>query len=184
MNSTNHFLATVLAAFLVLGPQQFAKPATADAGSPQISIEHKYLHLLRWQNHLDKVAAAHEKQGRDGASLRAALQKQLHFTDQQFAPIRESARRLAASLDAVNAKAKPIVANYRARRANGTLSAQDRAAAHAQLRPLMAERANLITTEIANLNSILGPTLAATLRQFVETKIAQTGNSLAPRLNP
>lgn len=68
-----HPIKAILAAFLLL-----SFTAASAAAQQSISIEHRYLHLLRWQNHLDKVAAEDEKQGKDGAWLRAALQRELH----------------------------------------------------------------------------------------------------------
>ena len=64
----------------------------------QAPLPHLYWHLLMWQNHLDKSAAEHEQQGENGSWLRGHLQKQLGFTESEFAPIRESAQRLASTL--------------------------------------------------------------------------------------
>jgi len=96
--------------------------------------------------------------------------------------VRESARRLVASLDAVEAKAKPIVASYRALRVNGSLSPQVRAAAHVQLGPLQAEREALVAAEISNLNATLGPNLAGRLRTFIETMQSNGPAPATPRL--
>jgi len=110
MKAMKHIIAGVLTALLML----CFHTDSVEAQQP-ISIQHQYLHLLRWQIHLDKTAAEHEKQGKSGAWLRNAIRNQLHFTDQQFAPITQSAQRLAASLNAIDAKAKPILAAYRAK---------------------------------------------------------------------
>jgi primosomal protein N'' len=93
-------LAAMLLALAATAPthsvaqdQPAPKPQIAKAYKP-VSLEHQYWHLLRWQNHLDKAAAEHEKQGKDGSWLRDHIQKELGFTDAEFAPVRDSAQRL------------------------------------------------------------------------------------------
>jgi len=175
MKSINRLTTTVLTAFVLF----CSRPVPAAAQQP-IPIEHQYLHLLRWQIHLDKVAAEHEKQGKDGAWLRNALQKQLHFTDQQFAPVRESAQRLASSLNAIDAKAKSTMTGYRAQSTNGRLSAEQRAALRAQIRPIQAERENALAAEIATLNANLGPDGTARLRRFIDKQFSKAPQGAKP----
>jgi len=170
----NHLIKAILAAFLLL----YTSPAFA-AAQQSISIEHQYLHLLRWQNHLDKVAAEREKQGKDGAWLRNALRNQLHFTDAQFAPIRESAQRLDASLQIIDAKAKPFLDSYHQKHLTTTASAADRASLHSQLEPIRSERKNAMTAEIATLNQNLGADAAGKLRHFIDQQFSKSASAQA-----
>jgi hypothetical protein len=150
------------------------------------SVPHLYWHFLMYQNHLDRAAAAHEKQGKDGKWLRNHLQQRLGFTDSQFAPIRTSAQRLEPQVVDIRAKAMVIVKADRAwaqthpeaRRTR--LPVGDPAAAgealrsapptpgRAQLHQLQQQHEAAIQHEMEALKTALGPELAAKLDNFIQ----------------
>jgi hypothetical protein len=158
-------------------------PVAVKAPHPA-SLEHQYWHLLRWQNHLDKVAAEHEKQGKDGTWLRDYIQKKLAFTDEEFAPIRESARRLEPKTDAIQAKAETIMKADRALRVKGQVARSDAYPGLPQLQALSEERESAIADEIETLNSELGPANAAKFKRFVEEHYTSAGPIRDSRKNP
>jgi hypothetical protein len=148
------------------------------------SLEHQYWHLLRWQNHLDKVAAEHEKQGKDGTWLRNYIQKKLNFTDEEFAPIRESAQHLEPKTDAIQAKSEVVMKADRALRAKGQLARTNASPGLPQLRALSQERESAIAEEIETLNRDLGPVNAAKFKSFVELQYAPPTPITVPRTQP
>lgn len=60
------------------------------------SMRHMYFLFFSYQQHLDQVAANAAAAGKDASGLREALQRQLHFSDADYAPVRDSAQRLAS----------------------------------------------------------------------------------------
>lgn len=84
-----------------------------------VPLAHLYWHFLMYQAYLDEKAAEREKQGQDGEWLRNSLQKQLAFTDAEFAPIRASAIRLSTEIRALDAQARSIEAADRKARTEG-----------------------------------------------------------------
>jgi hypothetical protein len=148
------------------------------------SLEHQYWHLLRWQNHLDKVAAEHEKQGKDGTWLSNYIQKKLNFTDDEFAPIRASAQRLEPKTDAIQARSEAVMKADRALRAKGQLVRTDASPGQPQLQALSQERESAISDEIETLNRDLGPANAAKFKSFVEQQYAPPKPVMVPRTQP
>jgi hypothetical protein len=137
-----------------------------------------YRHFLAYQTHLDRVAAALEKQGKDGNDFRNHFQKKLNFTDEQFALIRASGLRLEAALQKEDAKAKVLID---ATRAKFPRSAMGQPVVlppvPPQLLALQKERDQLIGTEVTNLKSELGSTAAAHLDSLLENDFAPTVTS-------
>jgi hypothetical protein len=148
------------------------------------SLEHQYWHLLRWQNHLDKVAAEHEKQGKDGTWLRNYIQKKLNFTDEEFAPIRESAQRLEPKTDEIQAKSEAVMKADRTLRAKAQLARTDASPGLPQLQALSQGRESAIAEEIETLNRDLGPANAAKFKSFVEQQYAPPKLIMVPQTQP
>lgn len=66
-----------------------------------------YWMFLSCQHHLDVAAANFEQSGKgDASGLRNALQKQLNFSDADYAPVRASSERLAAEMQSLYAEVK------------------------------------------------------------------------------
>ncbi|MGA3133616.1 MAG: hypothetical protein ABSD59_22860 [Terracidiphilus sp.] len=151
----------------------FAQQAASPSQQPgqlqpkPITLPHLYWHLMTWQNHLDKAAAEHEKNGKDGTWLRGYLQKQLRFSDAEFAPVRESAQRLALAVADLDAQAKSLVQADLALYANGKLASSDPPPNLAKVKQLSQQREDVINAEIARLNAALGPDNAAKLKTYL-----------------
>jgi hypothetical protein len=147
------------------------------------SVPHLYWHFLMYQNHLDRAAAAHEKQGKNGKWLRNHFQQRLGFTDEQFAPVRTTAQRLAPELAAIKAQAVAIakqdrvwikanMAGNRPRLVAGDSAARvealKNAPGHAQLKQLQQQFEDTIQHEVDSLKTALGPHSAAKLDNLVQ----------------
>lgn len=152
----------------------------------QVSLPHLYYFFFMWQNHLDHAAAAHEKNGKDGAWLSTYLQRKLGFTPEQFAPVRGSAQRLAVKTAALDAKAKVIIQSDRALYAKGQLALGDKPPGLPQLKELTQEREKAIADEITSLNAALGPENAAKLKEFLQSHVSTQAKALPfkPELHP
>jgi hypothetical protein len=150
--------------------QKVPLPQPDEARKPTLS--HLYWHLLMYQNHLDRVAAKHETQGKDGTWLRTYIQKKLGFTDEQFGPIRTSAQRLGGTLSQISSKVQTIVATDRAQRASNASSSNGAAASRSKLQDLNQEREDAITREISALNEALGAERSAKLKDFLQNQFS------------
>src|SRR5579863_6986071 len=91
----------------------------------RVPLPHLYWHFLMHQNYLDQVASQREREGKDGTWLRKYYQQRLGLTDSEFAPVRESAVRLQAELNEIDAKAKTVVDDLHARYPRVVKSAKD-----------------------------------------------------------
>lgn len=163
---------------LVAGALGFAQATKASTtsqtsvSSGQPPLRTLYRHFLGFQNYMDRVAATHEKQGKDGSGFRSYNQKQLGFTDAQFAAVRQAALRLESELEAHNAKAKPIIDAVRAQRLSAPISAAGPPAVPLQVISLQKERNSLIDGVMARLKADLGPEGAAKLDTYLQRVFA------------
>ena len=141
----------------------------------QVPLPIVYRHFLAYQAHLDHVADALEKQGKDGSDFRNHFQKKLDFTDEEFALVRASGLRLETALQKEDAQAQTLI---KATRAKFPQSAMGQPVALPSVPPellaMQKERDQLIDTEVKNLRSQLGPPAAARLDSFLENDFAST----------
>jgi hypothetical protein len=132
---------------------------------------HLYWHFLLYQNHLDRVAAIRDKQGKSGEPLRNHFQQRLHFTDAQFAIVRSEGLRLETELNTVNAKVKPIVAQDRE-----WIKLHGRSAGpppgHPQVQQLQKEHEAVIGNSVERLNRALGAETATKFQSFIDIEWA------------
>jgi hypothetical protein len=146
----------------------------------QISLPHLYWHFLLYQNHLDRAAAAHEKQGKDGAWLRDHFQKRLAFTPAQFNVVRQSAQSLEPQLRDIQSKAMVVVQADREMAGivmptgrppvpGGVRNVNQPRPGRAQLKQLQLQHEAAIQSEMNKLQQALGPELAAKLDNFLQT---------------
>jgi hypothetical protein len=138
------------------------------AGPPKaVSLAHLYWHFLIYQHHLDQLASQHEAQGKDGRWLRSYLQNRVSMTDEDFAPIRESADRLNAAMETFKAHAKSVVIQVNpVRGKDGTLSPEGRQS-RKELKQLSSQREEIINAEIKTLNAALTPEARASLQKYL-----------------
>jgi len=163
--------------------QQAASPSpqSRQLQPKPVPLSHLYWHMLMWQNHLDKTAAEHEKNGKDGAWLHGYLQKRLGFSDTEFAPVRESAQSLATVIAGLETQAKSLVQADLALYANGTLKPNDPPPNLEKVKQLSHQREDAINAEMARLNAALGPTNAAKLKAYL---ISDFSKNVTVKMNP
>jgi hypothetical protein len=164
------------------------------------SLEHLYWHFLIYQNHLDRAAAAHEQQRKDGNWLRNHFQQRLSFSDAQFAIVRQTAQRLEPELKEIATKAKVIIEADRAWLKSNSAATVVSAGAvstpagqrrgipatpgRAQLKELQQQHEATIQKEVSSLRAALGPESAAKLDNFIQTVWIRnvTSTHFQPRL--
>ncbi|MGO9096736.1 MAG: hypothetical protein ACLQGV_16140 [Bryobacteraceae bacterium] len=151
-----------------------SRPASQPATTHRISLPHLYRHFLAFQNHLDRVAAELDKQGKDGSGLRNHFQQTLGFDDSQFGAVRETALTLEAKLKDQDAKAKAIIDATRAKYPRALHSPADLPPVPPELVQLQRERDSIIEEQVAALKAKLGATPASTLDAFLEHHFAPT----------
>jgi hypothetical protein len=175
--------AVLAATFSWSSHGQEVKPAPSPTARQveRPSLQHVYMHFFLYQNHLDKAAAAHEVQGKDGSWLRDHFQQQLGFTSAQFAIVRATGVRLESELKELGSEAKTIAeADRAARRENPeTPRVPD-----PRLKDLTKQREDLLQREIDGLNQELGPERAAKLQDFLHNHFLQNTSSLHPHVRP
>ena len=128
-----------------VAPAQPQQPSNATSQIRPISLEHLYWHFLTLQNYLDTKSVELESNGKDGRGLRNNLQKQLGWSNEDYAFIRTSSVRLTAKLKDLDAKAAAIK------------SADISSSSHEQLKALTVQRETSINSEITFLRHNLSP---------------------------
>lgn len=175
-------ILTVAGFLLFVLPISSQSASTSGQNPKPIPIEHLYLHFLLYQHHLDNSAAARQKEGKNGEWLRSSLRKRLHFTEDDFAPVRAAAERLSAEITDLNTRAKAIIAADRSARSQGLIPPGSPPPGLAKLKALSAERDADFQAEIAALNQALSPANADALRTFLTTEFVKSvqRGTLAP----
>jgi hypothetical protein len=176
-------LLSVVTASLALGEASDAR-SSVHYTPKRASLDHLYWHLLLYQNYLDRKVATLEQEGRtkDAATLRNHFQKDLHFTNAQFAIVRQAGLQLEKDLDAVQAKVRPIV--YQDRQWIKLHGRSDGPPpGHSQVQQLQKEHEAVIHDAVAHLNQKLGPKSAATVQTYIENEWAShvTAHEVHPR---
>lgn len=156
----------------VIFGQAQAPVQSAGASTHQVPLPLLYRHFLAYQNHLDRVGVALDKQGKDGSEFRDYFQRKLGFTDTEFAPIRETALRLESELNDQDAKAKAVIDSVRAQHPQIISKPTDLPPVPQELAQLQQERDGIISREIAQLDSTLGAQHAAKLQALIQNEFA------------
>jgi hypothetical protein len=165
------------------GPTPPLKSLPSNPKKTQAPLSHVYVQFLLFQNHLDKAAIAHEKEGKDGSWLRDHFQEKLGFTNSEYAVVRATALRLESELKEIGNEAQVIVqANREAR-----LSASNQPTVYTpdpRLQELTVQREELIQREVAKLNEELQPVAAAKLENFLKNDFLQNTTMLQAHSHP
>lgn len=119
--------------------------------------ENRLWHLLAWQNHLDQVADEHEKRGKDGRWLRDYVQNRLGLEEGLFAPVHESAQRLAETLQTIDQEARAILDEKRMASLQSRTSTSTDSGNSTQLHQLTLDRQQAIHDEIVRLRDEMEP---------------------------
>ncbi|MGA2898207.1 MAG: hypothetical protein ABSE27_11525 [Acidobacteriaceae bacterium] len=128
-----------------VAPAQPQQPSKGSSQFKPVSLEHLYWHFLVLQNYLDTKSVELESNGKDGRGLRNNLQKQLGWSDADYALIRTSSVRLTAELKDLDAQAAAI------------RTADMSSSSHEQLKALTVQRETSINSEITFLKQNLPP---------------------------
>jgi hypothetical protein len=171
-------LAALLIAPIGRGQQASVKALPTSSTGTRAPLAHVYMNFLLYQNHLDKSAAVHEQQGKDGSWLRDHFQRQLGFTDSQFAIVRATGTRLQLELADVQHRAKTIVLEDRIAHPRLPKSHEPLPPPNPQLRLLTQERESIIQREMANLNTQLDSRSATKLKTFLENDFLRGANEI------
>jgi hypothetical protein len=135
-------------------------------------LSHLYMHFLLLQNHLEKVAAEREAQGKNAAWMHNYFQKGLRFTDSEFSTLRSTGLRLESELKQIDTRAKEVIQAYRA--ANPPKPGVLPPRPPSVLADLTKEREDTIESEVEKLNRDLGPVTSAKLQDYIQKAYAQT----------
>jgi hypothetical protein len=157
-------------------PQTLTRQAQKPLGQGKPApLLHIYMNFLLFQNHLDKVAAAREAQGKSGW-MRDYFQKQLGFTDSQFSAIRAAAGRLDPDLEQIRSRIKEIAKACRTAVASAKLSGSSPPSIP-ELEDLKLQRETAIQNEVDEMNQELGPDASAKLQQYLLVALGRTAPS-------
>jgi hypothetical protein len=151
----------------------------SSAPKQQAPLPHLYWHFLMYQNHLDRAAALHEQQGKNGAWLRDHFQKQLGFTDTQFAVVRAAAQSLEPELKQIRVEAMAVVKADRELAGismptggppvpGGVRAVNQERPGRARLHELQLQHEAAIAGEIDKLKKDLGPEASAKLESYLQ----------------
>ena len=148
------------------------KAQVPSAYSQRVPLSHLYWHFLLHQNHLDKEAAAREKQEKDGKWLRSYHKQRLGFNDAQFGLVREAATKMEADLRKIDDEAQSIITADRASHPRVLLNPNDLPPIPPRLLQLRDERETAIQRAADNLRANLGNENGAKLDKYLETEFA------------
>jgi len=167
-----------------LGQQLVSQQLPSVRKASRAPLSHIYMHFLLYQNHLDRAAAAREKEGKDGSWLRDHFQQVLGFTASQFAIVRVGARQLEDDLKANRDQAIAVIEADRTSHPDHTGAARVRAVPSPQLEDLVKQREDLIEHAEADLDRKLGPEAAAKLQAFLKNNFIRNTTSRPPYVRP
>jgi len=156
---------------LILLTSMIGRAQSSPATQPQPIPSHVlYEQFVRYQNHLDRVAANAVLQGKDGSDFRNHFQQKVGFTDAQFALVRTAAQQLETDLNAQDAKARVVINAFRQAHQGATPPATV-PPPPAELAQLQAQRDQMVNDEIAILKTALGSTAAAKLDDVIQKEM-------------
>jgi hypothetical protein len=151
---------------------QTSGSAADGASNHPIPLHHKYRYFLIYERKLDQKADALELQGHsdEAALVRLHLQKDLRFTDEQIATVREAGIELKSDLDAIKSQAQPVLSEDRKwKKLNGRSAGPPPGAE--QIHALQAQQETVIKDAVTHLNRQLGPEPAARLQTYVDAHV-------------
>jgi hypothetical protein len=164
-----------------IGQSISTQPTSNAVSQPKpVSVPHLYWHFLEYQRHLDEVADARQKQGKDGQPVRDCLQNELGFSSVEYAQIHASAQRLTEEIKDINARGKAIGNSGRSAQSAGFLSAGDASAGQQQMKALIAEREADINAEIEAINLHLSNEQQVALQTYLVKKFSPSNARFRP----
>jgi hypothetical protein len=128
---------------------------------------------LAYQNHLDRVGASLDKQGKNGSDFKDHFQRKLGFSDTEFGLVRTTAARLETRLGEQDAKAKAIIDAIHSQVPRQLRTPADLPPFPPVLAQMQKERDAIISEEVDKLRASLGAARAAKLDVLIENDFAQ-----------
>ena len=180
-------LVAVMVPFSAHGQAKFVVRPPSSNNVSQVPVSHLYMNFLLYQNHLDRAAAAHDAQGKDGSWLRNLLQEKLGFTGSQFSVVRSTGLRLESELKDINARGMNIIKAQQAVSPQTSTQTSLSSSPPPALNDLAKEREDIIQAEMEYLNRELGPLASQKLQSVVESIFNQNETvhfSIAPHHVP
>lgn len=146
---------------------------TRVATSPQpVPLHHLYWYFFRYQQYLDRKASLLQQRGKseDAKMLQTHLQKDLRFTNAQISTVRTVGQALQKDLEAIQAEARPLIAQDRQWiKLNGHSAGPP--PGHAQVHQLQEQREATVKDAVAKVKQQLGPAASARLETYVQTHL-------------
>jgi len=147
---------------------QISATTASSRHKQQAPLSMLYVFFLNYQSHLDQVADTLTKQGKNGSDFRSHFQRQLGFSDAEFASVRTAAAQLQTKLHDQDMRAKAIIDATRPNHPTRIKNAADLPPLPPELIVLQQERNGLIEREVAKLRASLGPKQAAKLDALIQ----------------
>jgi hypothetical protein len=132
------------------------------------SLDHLYWHFLDLQRHLDATAAEREKANKESRWLKDHFQRELSFSDSDFAIIRVTAAKVDEEGSRLDAQARLVLKQDRASRAAGIVPT----GTIPQLQLLSRDRKDMLKVQIGLMNDQLGPAKAKALQSYLTDHFA------------
>lgn len=128
-----------------------------------VSKSHLYYHFLMFQKYLDSKALQMEEQGKDGSNVRNVLRRQLGFSEEIFAPLRQASVRMKEKDETIKRKIEQLK--------------NDGIADSVQIKSMRDEKQKAIDLEVENIHAEMPPDkikeLDVFLQKFFAPKIVQ-----------
>jgi hypothetical protein len=137
------------------------------ANAHPLPLNHVYWHFFMYQEHLEKVAAEHEKQGKDGSWLRDHFQKSLGFDYREFNIVRATALFVSQEIAKLNQREQKIIESDRAAMKANSLPQGVPPPGIPMLKLITLDRETLLNTQIEQMDRALGPEKAQVLRSYL-----------------
>ena len=148
-------------------------PPTQSTTPQRAPLPVLYRHFLAYQNHLDRVGATLEKQGKDGSDFKDHFQRKLGFSDAEFGLVRTTANRLEARLREKDDKAKAIIDAIHSQHTRQLNSPADLPVFPPELAQMQKDRDAIIKQEVDQLRGSLGAEKASKLDALIENDFAR-----------
>ncbi len=145
-----------------------------------IPLNHVYWHFFMYQEHLEKVSAERDKQGKDSSWLRDHFQTSLGFSYRDFNIVRATALYVSQEIMRLNQREKVIIDTDRAAMKANPLPPGVPPPGIAQLKLITLDRENMLNTQIDQMNRALGPVNAEKLKSYLMQSVQNGPKTESP----
>ena len=147
-------------------------PSTTSAQQPRpIPLSHLYMHFFLYEAHLEHVADAHPEVPKGGA-IKDHMRKKTGLSEAEWQTVSATSLRMETTLNTLNTQAKALIDSDTKTCQFSKLSCLSAPPNLPQLKQLQKQRDQIITTEIAALETALGPKDTARLHAYLQSDTA------------